>query len=70
METNTTVQDWTSLTPAASIAISVTSTHTAIQSECNRRERKRITVDADNGLATQHRGSRIFVVENLGMLIT
>lgn len=56
---------WTSLTPAASITIPITSTYTAIASTCNTRESVQLTVAGDYGLATQVRNAVIFTVENL-----
>jgi hypothetical protein len=59
------VKDWTSLTPASSISIAVTSTYDALNSQCNKTEKLQITVDADHGLSTQVRTTAEWLVENV-----
>lgn len=56
------VVGWTSLTPAASMAISWTA---ALISQSHDLELKVITVEEDTGLSTQDRDSVTFVVRNL-----
>ena len=51
LTTGTVLADWTTVSPATTATIAVTSTHNAIQSAGT--ERKQITVAADYGLATQ-----------------
>lgn len=48
------VLGWTSLTPATSIAIPVTATDNALQSQSNANEPRQITVQANAGLSTQY----------------
>lgn len=50
-EYGTEIAGWTTVTPASSAAITVTGTQNAI-SGCAARERRRLTVNADDGLAT------------------
>jgi len=57
--------DWTTLTPAASMAIAITATHNAIQDQSNRREKKQLTVSANHGTATQYRDAVTWQVENI-----
>lgn len=65
LTTGTELADWTSVSAAANVSISVTATHNAIQDQGNRRERVQLTVSLDHGLSTQVRESREWVVENL-----
>lgn len=57
--------DWTSVSAAGNVSISITGTHNAIQSDGNRYERKQLTVMADQDLSTQHREKAVWRVENL-----
>lgn len=57
--------DWTSVSAASSVNISVTATHNVLGSQCNRTEMLQITVDADHGLSTQVRESVMWLVENV-----
>ncbi len=57
--------DWTTVTPAASVTISITATENAIQSQWNKSERKQITVARNPDLATQVRESVIYKVKNI-----
>jgi hypothetical protein len=59
------VKDWTSLTPATSISIAITSTYNALVSQCNRIEKLQLTVDSDHGLSTQVRESVVWEVANV-----
>ena len=65
LKTGTELQDWTSVSAASSVNIAVTPTHNAIQNQGNRRERKQLTVVADYGLSTEHKGIFVWQVENL-----
>ena len=58
------LQDWTTLTPAASIAIAVTATHNALQNQSNKIEKKQITVARNPDLATQVRRTKTWKVVN------
>ena len=62
--TNTVLQDWTSLSVAASISIAVTATHQAIQSDGNRVELKQMIVASDPDTATQTRNLVQWKVRN------
>ena len=57
--------DWTTVSAAAEVTISLTGTHNAIQSDCNDFETKQLTVVADDGLSTQHRERKRWTIENL-----
>lgn len=65
LTTGETVQDWASVSAAANVSISVTAAHNAISSQCNRAEKRQLTVDADHALATQVRESVVYEVENV-----
>jgi hypothetical protein len=65
LTTGETIADWTSVSAAANVSISVTATHNAIRAQCNRAEKLQLTVDADHGLATQVRETAIYEVENV-----
>jgi putative lipase involved disintegration of autophagic bodies len=59
------VLDWTTLSPATSISIPITSDNNAIQNDWNRTEYRLVTVRADSGLATQYMGTFNYQIENL-----
>jgi len=59
------LQDWTSLTVAASVTIAMTATFNAIQNQNNRSEIKQLTVETEEDTTTQTRESRTYVVENI-----
>lgn len=65
LTSGTQVADWTTVTAAANVSISITGTHNAIQNDCNSVERKQITVMTDEGLSTQCREVASWEVENL-----
>lgn len=65
LTTGTEIADWTSVSAASSFTISVTATHNAIQDSGNDYEIKQITVMTDQDLATQHRESVEYRVDNL-----
>lgn len=65
----TQVTDWTTVTPASSVTISLTGTQNAITSDCRDYETKQLTVKADDGLSTQYSDVFVFRVRNIvGML--
>ena len=64
LTTGTTVVDWTSLTPAASIAISVKSADNRIIGG-NKTEKKQITVSSDPGETTETRSVKTWKVKNI-----
>lgn len=63
--TGTEILDWTTVSAASSFTIAVTGTYNAIQSDSNDYEWKQVTVMVDEGLATQHRQTCRYRVENL-----
>lgn len=65
LTTGKNIKDWTTLSVAASIAISITATDNAIQDQSNRFEKKQITVAADPDGAGQVREAITYKVENL-----
>jgi len=65
LTTGKVLTDWTTLTPAASIAISITPTENAIQDDSNRTEKKQITVSADPDTTTQVRGTVTYKVQDI-----
>ena len=58
------IKDWTTLTPAASISISVTATENTIEDESNQIEKKQITVASEPDTASQEREVRTWKVIN------
>lgn len=59
------IADWASVSAAANVSISITASHNAIRSQCNRAERLQLTVAADPDTATQVRESVEWQVENI-----
>lgn len=64
LTTGTKIKDWTSLTPAASITIPITSTENKIQDQSYRFEKKQITVAADPDTSTETHGVTTYKIEN------
>ena len=58
------LKDWTTLTPAASIAIAVTATENALQNQNNKNEKKQITIARNPDLDTQVRRTKTWKVIN------
>jgi len=65
LKTRQTVLDWTSVSPASSVSLTIPATVNAIQDDTNDIERKQILVQADAGLSTQSTGRTIYQVENI-----
>lgn len=65
LTTGKALTDWTSATPGETVDITITPTQNAMQSDCNVRERKQITVAADYGLSTEFRESLVYEIENV-----
>lgn len=59
------ILDWTVITPGTTAAITVTSAQNAMQDQCNRCERKQITVAADYGSSTQFNETLTYDVKNV-----
>lgn len=65
LTTGEVISDWVSETPAASVDISITAGHNAIQCDDNDRERRQLTVAADPDTDTQCRAVATWMVTNL-----
>lgn len=65
LTTDEVIADWTSVSAAGNVSISVTSTHNAIRDQSNRYEKLQLTVAADHGLSTQVREAAQWEVENV-----
>lgn len=65
LKTRKVLKAWTSVSPAASVEISMTAAFNEIQDDRSAFERKRLTVQADQGLSTQVNGSVTWLVENI-----
>ena len=65
LKTNAVIRDWTSVSSAANVTISITASDNQIQDDSNRLERKQIIVQADNGLSTQVNGKAVYRIKNL-----
>ena len=59
------IRDWTTVSAASSVTISITASDNQIKNDSNRLERKQILVQADNGLSTQVNGKAVYRIENL-----
>ena len=66
LTTKTAITGWTSVTPAVSAAIVITSAENRIIGQGNKRERRQITVSADKGTTTETRDTAEWFVENIG----
>lgn len=56
--------DWTSVSAASSVAQVIPASAQSIQRETNWRERRKVTVMANDGLSTQYQGAFDYYVEN------
>lgn len=65
LSTGIAILDWTSISTAASVSITITPTQNEIQRTHNYQERKQLTVAADYGLSTQYVESVEYDVVNL-----
>jgi hypothetical protein len=65
LTSGTELADWTTVSAASSVSISITATHNAIQNDGNGHEIKQLTVASDYGLSTQHVEAVSWRVENL-----
>ena len=65
LTTQTELADWTTVSAAANVSISVTATHNAIQDSSNDTECVQLTVAMDFELATQVRETVTWAVVNL-----
>ena len=65
LSTGSKVVDWTSLTPAVSISISITSAHNKILNNTNNFERLQLTVVSDRGETSANYGTVEWKVENV-----
>lgn len=62
---DTQITDWTSVSAASSVTISLTGTQNAIVSDCLDYETKQLTVQANRGLSTQYQDTFAYKVRNL-----
>lgn len=65
LTTCTQLADWTTVSAASEVSISITATHNAIQDDCNAYEIKQLTVASDFEAADQCRETIEWRVENL-----
>lgn len=65
LHSDTEVLNWTSVSAAANVTITITSSDNEILDGSTRFERKQIIVQADNGLSTQVNGTAFWKVVNL-----
>ena len=66
LTTGTVIADWTSLTPAVSISIPITSNNNRIIDRSNANEKRLLTVAADKDTTTETRDSIEYIVNNRG----
>lgn len=59
------VLGWTTVTPAAEVTVSITSSQNAILNNANKEERRQITFQANNGLTTQYSDTSQYFIQNL-----
>jgi hypothetical protein len=64
LTTGTVLVDWTSVSPSASVSLTVSVAANAINQEANWREKRQVTVKADDALSTQYLGTHCYYVEN------
>lgn len=64
LTTGTAISDWASVSPAASIAITIPATSNVIVNNANPSETKRITVQFDAGLSTGIQAEEDYIVTN------
>jgi len=65
LSTKQTITDWTSVSAASSVSLSITPTENAIQDYTNKFERRLLIVMADRGLSTQAVGKVTWIIDNL-----
>lgn len=65
LTTRQAIKAWTTLTPAAEIAISITGAENAIRDDSNAYEDKQLVVLTDEGLGTEQRQEIVYRVRNL-----
>ena len=66
LSTQEIITDWTTVTPAANVSITVKATENLIKADYHRMERYELLVAADRGLATEVLGRALYRVRNLG----
>lgn len=65
LDSGNTITDWTTVTAASSVTITASPSANAILYNQNDRERRQITVKADDGLSTQYQTTYKYYVSNL-----
>ena len=66
LTTKTLITDWTSVSAAASVSITVKSSENRIISDSDKFERRQITVAADKGTDNETRDTAEWRIENIG----
>lgn len=64
LTTGATMVDWTSVSPSASVSLTISSAANAINQEANWREQRQVTIKADDGLSTQYTATHRYYVDN------
>ncbi len=65
LKTGAQIRDWTAVSAAANVTITITASDNEIENDSNRFERKQIIVQADAGLSGQVSGKAVWRVDNL-----
>ncbi|MEE9541201.1 MAG: hypothetical protein V3V85_06890 [Candidatus Thorarchaeota archaeon] len=65
LKTRKIIRDWTSVSAAANVTITISASDNEIQDDSNLFEKKQIIVQADNGLSTQVNGKKVYRINNL-----
>ncbi len=65
LKTRIKIRDWTTVSAAANVTITISASDNQIQDDSNRFERKQILVQADAGLTTQVNGRAVYRIKNL-----
>lgn len=64
LTTGVAMVNWTTVSPASSVSISIPVAAQAVNQEVNWREKRQVTVKANDGLSTQYLGTFTYYVEN------
>jgi hypothetical protein len=68
LTTGCVLREWTTLTPAASTSISLTSADNTVNDSYNQREGRQVTVKVNSGLSTQSQDTFTYYVANNGAI--
>ena len=69
LKTGKILTDWTTVSAAANVTITITAANNEIQDESSRLERKQLIVQADSGLSTQVNGRVLWKVRNVREIV-